>query len=113
MGDVAERSGVNQDGLALECLHDVRPDRVLENDGHRPCDLELLGRHRLAVARLTDDDRSEALSKVLEVGRESENGHDLGRRSDDEGVLARNAVNSPGKSDYGVSKSAIVDVESS
>ena len=32
--DVRERSAVDEGRLTLECLHEVRLDRVLEDDGH-------------------------------------------------------------------------------
>ena len=35
VGDVRERPAVDERRLALERLHEVRLDRVLEDDGHR------------------------------------------------------------------------------
>ena len=46
VGDVAERPGVDQHRLALERLDQVRLDRVLHHDGHRPRHPEVLGGDR-------------------------------------------------------------------
>ena len=52
VGDVGERAAVDERGLALERLHEVRLDRVLEEHGHRAGRLQLLGRDRLALPRV-------------------------------------------------------------
>ena len=71
MRDVAERAGVDEDGLALERLHEVRADRVLHDDGHGAGDLEILGGHRASVAGLGHDDPAEPRAEVLEVARQA------------------------------------------
>ena len=63
MGDVGERPAVDEGGLALERLHEVRLDGVLEEDGHRAGRLELLGDDGLALPRVPDRDRAEALRR--------------------------------------------------
>ena len=57
-----------------------------------PATLQLLGRDRLAVAVDGDDDAAEPRAQILQVARQREHRHDLGRRRDDELVLARDAV---------------------
>ena len=57
--------GVHQRGPALERLHQVRQDRVLEQQGHGAGGLELARGDRLPVAREADDDAADA---GLEIG---------------------------------------------
>ncbi len=55
--DVAERTGVHERGAALERLHEVRPDRVLEQQRHRAGRAELArcdGTLRRAVGRANE-----------------------------------------------------------
>ena len=76
--DVGERAGVDERGPTFERLQQVRLERVAQQDGHRAGDADVLGRDRLAVHRRRQDDPAEAGAQVLEVGREREDGHDLG-----------------------------------
>ena len=54
MRDVRERPAVHERRLPLERLHEVRLDRLLEQDGHRARGLQLLGGHRLALVGVAD-----------------------------------------------------------
>ena len=63
VGDVGERAGVHQAGLALQRLDQVRLDRVLEQHRHRPGRAEVLGGHRLAVARVGGGDPARAAAR--------------------------------------------------
>ena len=92
MRDVRERPAVHEGRLTLERLHEVRLDRVLEDDGHRARGLDPLGGHRLALVRLADRDAPEPLAEVAEVARDGDEGHDLARGRDVEPGLARRAV---------------------
>ena len=80
VGDVRERPAVDERRTALERLEEVRLDRVLEQDGHRAGDLQVLGGDRLAVARRREDHAAEPRAEVVEVRREGEDGHHLGGR---------------------------------
>ncbi len=52
VGDVGERPAVDEGRVALERLHQVGLQRVLEQHRHRPVGVEVGGGHRLAVAGL-------------------------------------------------------------
>ena len=67
--DVREGAAVDEGGLALERLDEVRLDRLLEHDRERACRAELLRGHRLALVRLADGDLPEPLAEVVR-GRE-------------------------------------------
>ena len=90
--DVGERAAVDEDGVVLQRLHQVRHQRVLEQHGHGAVALEVGGLDRLPVARVADDDVAEPALEVLEVHGEAEDRHHLGGDRDVEAVLAREAV---------------------
>ena len=111
VGDVGERPAVDERRIVLERLHQVRHQRVLQQDGHRPRRLELLGGHQLAIAGLADDHPAEAALEIGEIGREAEHRHDLGRDRDVEAVLARKAVRDPAQAADDRAQRAVVHVE--
>ena len=90
--DVRERSAVDEGRLTFERLHQVRLDRVLEDDGKSSCGLDVLGRDRLALVRLPDGDPAEPLAQVGEIAGHGDETHDLARSGDVEARLARRAV---------------------
>ena len=92
MGDVGERAAVDERRIVLERLHQVRHQRVLQQDGHRPGSLELLGGDQLARACLGDHHAAEAALQVAQIAGETEHRHDLGGDRDVEAVLTRKAV---------------------
>ena len=90
--DVREGAGVHEADLALERLDDVRLDRILQQDGHRTCGLDVLGRDRVARRRIADGDRAEFAAQVGEVGRQGEDRHHLACGRDVEAGLRRRSV---------------------
>ena len=87
MRDVRERAAVDERGLALERLHEVRLDRVLEDDGHRTGGLDVLCGDRLALVGLPDRDPAEPLAQVGEIACHRDEPHDLARGGDVEAGL--------------------------
>ena len=110
MRDVRERAAVHERGLALERLHEVRLDRILEDDGHRARGLDPLGGDRLALVRLADGDAPEALAEVGEIARDGDESHDLARGRDVEPGLARSAVRPPAEARHDVPEVPVVHV---
>ena len=82
VGDVAERTAVDERRAAFERLEQVRLERVAQQDGHRAGDLEVLGRDGIAGRRRGEDDPPEPRPQVVQVGREGEDRHDLRRDGD-------------------------------
>ena len=110
--DVAERPGVDQRRLSLERLHQVRLERVLHDHGHRA------GRPGGPRRSPGSPPRSSATTirpsrarRSCEVARQREHRHDLGRRGDDELVLARDAVDPAAQADDRVAQFAVVHVQ--
>ncbi len=111
MGDVRERPAVEERRLALERLHEIRLDRVLEEHGHRAGGADLLGGDRLALARVADRDRAQPLAQVEQVAGDGDDRHDLGRGGDVPAGLARIAVHAAAEPDDGLAERAVVDVD--
>ena len=109
--DVRERAAVDEGRLTLERLNEVRLDRLLEEDGHRACGLQLLGGHRLALVRRADRDRAEPRAQVEEIARDRDDRHHLGRGGDVEAGLAGVTVRATAEADRDVPQGAIVDVD--
>ncbi len=72
--DVGERTAVDEDGIVLQRLHQVRHQRVLEQDGHRAIALEVARGHRLALAGI-------ARRRCCRSGARGPSGRWRGRRS--------------------------------
>ena len=111
MRDVRERPAVHERRLALERLHEVRLERVLEQHGHRPCTADLLGGHGLARAVVRDRDRAEPLAQIGQVRGEREDRHDLRGRGDVEAGLAREPVRRAAQARHDAPQPAVVHVE--
>ena len=108
--DVGEGAAVDEGGRALQRLHQVRRQRLLEQRGHRAVRLEVLGEDRLAVAGIGDDDLAEALLEVVEVLGEAEDRHHFGGDGDVEAGLARIAVGDAAERADDLAQRAVVHV---
>ena len=112
VGDVRERAAVHQHRLALERLHEVRLERVLEQHGHRAGGAEVLGGDRLpAVERVSRGDPRHPLAQVLEVASDSHDRHHLRRRGDVEAGLPRVSVGPAAEADRDVAQRPVVHVD--
>src|SRR5207245_7323701 len=109
--DVAEGTGMHQRRLALHRLHDVREQRVLEQDRYRAGDPQVLRRDEAAVLALRHDDPPDPLPEVSEIAGERQDGHDLRGRRDDEARFARHAVLVAAEAGNDVAERAVVDIE--
>ncbi len=108
--DVGERPAVDEGRRAFERLHQVRRQRLLEQHRHRAVRLEVARAHRLAVARIGDDDVAEPLLEVVEIAGEAEDRHHLGGDRDVEAGLAREAVGDAAERADDLAQRAIVHV---
>ena len=111
MRDVRERAAVDERRLALERLHEVRLDRVLQEDGHRARRAKLLRGDGLALERARDGDRAEPPPEILEVGCDGDDRHHLRGSRDVEARLACVAVRPAAEADHHVAQRAVVDVD--
>jgi hypothetical protein len=112
MRDVGERPAMDESGRALERLHQVGRQRVLQEHRHRPVRLELGRAHRLTLAGVGDDDVAQPRLQVLEVLGQAEDRHDLGGHRDVEAVLARETVGDAAQRRDDLAQAAVVHVDS-
>ena len=99
MGDVGERSAVNEGGHRFGGLDEIGQDRLVENGGHRADHATLLGEHRLAVLREADQDPIEPRPQIGRRAGQAEDGHDLAGRRDVEAGLSRHALRPSAQAD--------------
>ena len=111
MRDVGERPAVDEDGIVLERLHEVRRQRILQQNRHGAVTFQLAGADRLLVSRIGDDDVAEAVLEVLQIFRQAEDGHHFRGDRDVEAVLARKAVRDAAERVHDRAERAIVHVE--
>ena len=109
--DVGERPAMDEGGRALQRLHQVGRQRVLQQHRHRPVRLEVGRAHRLTVAGIGDDDVAQPRLQVLEVLGQAEDRHHLGRDGDVEAVLAREAVGDAAQRRHHLAQAAVVHVD--
>ena len=108
--DVRKGPSVDERRLAFERLHEIGLEGVLEQNGHRARNLELLGRHRVAVIRPGDRDRAEPAPDIVGVAGHRHQRHHLGGGRDVEPRLARERIllSDP---DVDAAKKTILDVQ--
>ena len=92
VGDVGEGAAVDDGGVVLEGLDQVRVEGVLQQGGHGTGCADVSSRDGLAVVGVGADDLREALFQIGDAGGEAEDGHDLAGDGDVETVLAGRAV---------------------
>ncbi len=109
--NVGKRPAVDQAGRFFQRLHEVRLNRILQQHGHRPVGMEHLRRHRFAVRRIGGNDPPQPLFEILQVGRQTENRHDLAGDGDHEAVRPRNAVLGAAQADRHRAKRPVVHIE--
>ena len=111
MGDVGERAAMDEGGIVLQRLHEVRLHRVLQEHGHRAVGLQVAGGDRALVAAIADDDVAEAPFEVLQILGKAQDRHDLGGDGDVEAGLARKAVGGAAERDDDVAQRPVVHVQ--
>ena len=110
VGDVRERTAVDQDGRAFERLNQVRLDRLLQQDGGGFRGVEIARGDGLAVDVVRHDHVGDTAFEVGDAGRQAEHGHQLGGRGDLETGLPRVAA-LPFRPELDVPQGAVVHVQ--
>ncbi|CAI8390752.1 MAG: Uncharacterised protein [SAR116 cluster bacterium MED-G04] len=82
MGNVGERAAMNKGWVVFQGLHQIGLHRLLEQNGHRTISLDIAAIDRAAITAIGNDDIAKPLFKIIEIGGEAQNGHDLGRNGD-------------------------------
>src|SRR5262245_25219497 len=97
MRDIRERPAVNERGIVLDRLNDVRSKRILEERGHCARAFEIGSTDVLPLASLPDDDVAEPPLEVVKIFGQAEHRHDLRCGDDVESILARETIADPAK----------------
>src|SRR5690606_14696928 len=108
--DVGEGSAMDEGGVVLQRLHQVRLHRVLQKHRHRAVGLDVAAIDRRLVAAIGDNDVAEALLQVFEAAGKAEDRHYFGRHGYVEARLAREAVRYAAERHDDVAQRAIVHV---
>ena len=111
VSDVGERAAVDEGGVALEGLDEVRHQRLSHQQSHRSGGTDVVGGNRIAGVRLGDDDAPDAGAQIHVVLRQREYGHHLAGRGDVEAVGADDAVGSTAQTDGDLPQAAVVHVD--
>ena len=79
-------------GIVLQGLHEVRREGILEQHRHRAISLQVPRGDRLPRTGLSHDDVAETALEIPEIRGQTEDRHDLGGNGDVEAVTARKSV---------------------
>ena len=109
--DVAEGPPVHERRSPLQRLHEVRVQRVLEEQRHGALRLQITGAHRFLVGGEPHDDPAESGLQILEPGGQGQDRHHFGARDDDVPLLARRPGVQPPQPDDDVAQGAVVHVD--
>ena len=96
--------------LPLARLHEIRLERVLQQDGHGARHVEALGSDRSPVEARRDRDRPETAPKVTAVPGHCQKSHDLGGRRDVESTFTGKLRILP-EPDSDPAQDAVLDVD--
>ncbi len=110
MGDVGERAAVHEGRGALQRLHEVRLQGVLQKRGHGALGLQVVGRDRRVIVGVAHHDAAQTLLQVGDGGGQTEDGHDLAGHGDVEAVLAGHTVGLAAEAVHDVAQLAVVHV---
>ena len=111
VGDVGERAAVHESRGALERLHEVRLQSVLQKRGHGALGLQIVGRDRRIIIGVAHHDAAQALLQVGDGGGQTEDGHNFRGHGDVEAVLAGHAVGFAAQAVHDVAQLAVVHVD--
>src|SRR2546427_784610 len=109
--DVRERPTVPERRSSLERLHQVRHERVLQQDRRGTVHVEVSDLHRTLLAVERDDDSFEARLEVRDPFRQTEDRHHLARGRDHELVLPRDPMLRAAETRDDVAQLSVVHVE--
>ena len=110
VGNVGKGAAVDEGGGALQCLHQVGLDGVLEQGGHSSLGPEIVGGYGGAGAAVGHHHPAQPSLQVGEAVGQAEDGHDLRGHGDVETVLPGNTVDLAAQAAHDVAQLAVVHV---
>ena len=109
-GDVGKRAGMDENRLMLDGVAHGGVDGVAHPCGHGAGNLEIVTGDGLAAAGVSDNDLADALTQILKIAGNSEDGHQLGADSDAELGLHQVAVQTAADAHDDVAKALCAEV---
>ena len=110
VGDVRERAAVDERRRALQRLHQVRFERVLQKRRHSALGLEVVGRDGLAVIGIRHNDSAEPGLKIFDIAGEAQHRHDLAGHGNVKPVLSGYALHPAAEAIHDVPQLPIVHI---
>jgi hypothetical protein len=108
--DVRERTAMDEGGIVLERLHEIRRDRIAQQRRHGAMRADVARENRLLLACVTHDDLAEAFLQILQAGGQTEDGHDFRRHHDVETILTRITIRRAAERHGDVAQCAVIAV---
>ena len=102
---------MHQAGGVTDGLDEVGAESVAQKRRHRPRRAYFARRDRRALIRARDHDATQTRLEVLEVGSETEGGHDLAGGGDVKAVLARGAVLRAAQALHDMAQLPVIDIQ--
>ena len=110
VGDVGERSAVDEGGGAFQRLDQIGLDGILQQGGHSPLSPQVVGCDRPPVIGIGHNHAGQARLQVGDAVRQAEDRHDLGGHRDLEAVLPGHALHPAPQAADDVAELAVVHI---
>ena len=110
MGDVGEGAAVDEGRGALQGLHQVRLDGVLQQGGHGALGLQVMGGDGLILIGVGHHHLGQTGLQVGQVGGQAQHRHDLAGNGDLKAVLAGHTAGLAAQAVHNVAQLAVVHV---
>ena len=111
MGNVGEGTAMNQGRRAPGGLNQIRPDGILQQDGHCPRRVDIPGGDHFPLPGPADDNAGQPPGEIIRSFGKAQDGHDLGSRGDIETAFPGKSIRDPAEREGDLPKGPIVHVE--
>jgi len=102
---------VDQRGVVLERLHQIRLDRVAQQRRHRSLRLQLARGDWFLIARVANHDTADALFQVAQIVGQAQDRHDLGRDHDVKAILPRITIARAAQANGDIAQRPVIHVD--
>ena len=92
MRDIGERATMHERWIVFHCLHEIGLQRITQQRSHRTLCVKLAHGDGFVLTRVPQHNVTEALLEILEICRQAEDRHDLGRNRDIKAGFAHHTV---------------------
>ena len=104
---------MNEGGVTLQSLHQIRQQSVAKKKSHRTSRAEVIGGHERTRIRDPNRNLAEPSPQIGVILGQNEDRHDLAGRGDIEPISTNNPVRLPAKSNRHLAKAPIIHVDDS